>query len=324
MSDVRPLVSVVMSCFNDESHVAASVDSIRRQSLQNWEFIIINDGSTDGTAAKLDSIASSDSRIRVIHQENTGLTKALMRGCLEARAEFIARQDADDLSLPTRLEKQLKVIQQDDAIGLVSCFADYIGPDDEFLSTVTRPIDPGEATNRLMKERLGPPAHGTVLFRKSLYEAAGGYRPEFYFGQDADLWLRMVSMKRIAYVPEVLYLFRWHPGSITGSNRNIQREFGRIGQELKEARATGKSEEPLLAEAQALTNQVLQLKADKTKPTRREANRLAMLYQVGSQLVKNRDHRARGYLWTVLRRQPWNLRAWIRLCQSLLNARREQ
>ena len=96
----NPEVSVVMSVYNGASNLAATMDSILSQEGVELEFIVVNDGSTDETGEILDDYARRDDRVRVIHQENTGLTRALIRGCAAATGEFIARQDAGDVSLP--------------------------------------------------------------------------------------------------------------------------------------------------------------------------------------------------------------------------------
>ena len=114
-----PLVSVVMSVYNDEERVGRSIDSILQQTFQDFEFIIINDGSTDGTVQVLDRYADQDSRIRVIHQENTGLTQALIRGCQQVQGQFIARQDSGDLSMPERLQAQSDFLTNHPDVSLV-------------------------------------------------------------------------------------------------------------------------------------------------------------------------------------------------------------
>lgn len=319
-----PLVSVVMSTFNDEDRVAEAVRSIQSQTLTDWELVTINDGSTDRTGDILDSLAEADSRIRVIHQENTGLTRALIRGCREARADFIARQDADDVSTPERLEKQLKLLRADCELGLVSCFAEYVGPENEYLTTVTRPADSSEATHALLNERAGPPAHGTVMFRKSVYNAVGGYRSEFYFGQDADLWLRLAERCKIAYVAEVGYRFRWHPGSITGSGRSVQRDYGILAQECRQARLCGHDESPHLEAAEQLRQRIIAERTRGKSSANRRANHGDMRYLIGTLLVSNRDHRARKYLWQVVRKRPWHWKAWVRLAQSLVSGEKRE
>ena len=303
-----------MSVFNEGDRVVRAVDSIRAQTLTEWELLAIDDGSTDGCGASLDALAAADGRIRVVHQENVGLTRALIRGCKEARGEFIARQDADDLSHPARLEKQAALLASDSRLGTVSCWTQYIGPEDEPLEVVTRPVDSELATRQLLDERQGPPAHGSVMFRRTLCEEVGGYRAEFYFGQDSDLWLRMAERARIGYVPEVLYHFRRDPESISGSRRPLQKRFGELGQACRAARRTGVSEAPRLAVAAALTDRIRHDCA--SGGLARDDAASEMAYLIGSRLAQDGDRRALKYLRRVIWNRPWHWRAWMRLAQS--------
>jgi glycosyltransferase involved in cell wall biosynthesis len=317
-----PKVSVVMGCYNCEGTVADAIRSIQAQTLRDWELIVIDDGSTDNTASVVRQLAVQDPRIRMFQQPNRGLTLTLIDGCRLAQSPIIARQDADDRSLPDRLSRQYEVLCEQPAVGLVSCFADYIGPENEYLSTVTRPKDPFEATRCLLDERMGPPAHGTVMFRKAIYEQVGGYRRPFYYAQDSDLWMRMAEVSQIAYVQESGYQFRWHGDSITGTGRALQEEFGRLGQECRKARRQGTSEAYLLAEVDRLrTTTIAQRQSSSPSAAERTVkhSQLAMNYFIGTQLVRNKDVRARAYLQSVLRERPWHWKAWIRLGQSLFS-----
>jgi glycosyltransferase involved in cell wall biosynthesis len=309
-----PAISVVMSVHNDAVRVARAVNSIQAQTCCNWECLVVNDGSTDDTGAALDRIAAAEPRLRVLHQSNTGLTRALIRGCAEARGEYVARHDADDVSHPERLQKQSELLRSDPWIGFVSCWTRYVGPEDEPLEVVERSCDPPTATRQLLDEKLGPPAHGSVMFRRSLYERVGGYRPEFYYAQDSDLWLRMAEQSKIAYLPEVAYCCRRDLRSISGSLQSWQRQFGDIGQACRTARRRGEPEEPFLAHAATLTAEVV-----KTRTTGRPESghdTSVMAYLIGSQLAQSGDRRAVKYLWTVIRQRPWHWRAWARLVQS--------
>ncbi|TWU05951.1 putative glycosyltransferase EpsE [Stieleria varia] len=314
-----------MSCYNNESCVSRAVDSILNQTFSRWELIVVNDGSTDATGEILDAYADRDSRIRVIHQANTGLTKALIAGCSVAKTDVIARQDADDVSRPRRLESQIALLDQDASLGFVSCFAEYVGPQGEFLSQTSRPTDPDEATKQLLHDRIGPPAHGTVMFRKPIYEKVGEYRHQFYCGQDADLWLRLAEVSKIGYVPEVLYQVQIDSVGITGSGRQVQQRFGVFGRECHQARISGEDETPILAKAAKLSADLRQERDERrhSEPTRsqqrsRVLNQSNTNYMIGSQLIKNRDARGRAYLWQVIRHRPHHWRAWARLAQSSL------
>src|SRR5262249_13606755 len=118
---LNPEVSVVMSVYNAASCLAATMDSILSQDGVELEFIVVNDGSIDETGEILDKYTRRDPRVRIIDQENTGLTRALIRGCGVARGEFIARQDAGDLSLARRLAVQRDVLKTNKSIVMTSC-----------------------------------------------------------------------------------------------------------------------------------------------------------------------------------------------------------
>jgi len=312
-------VSVVMSVYNGGRYLRDSVESVLGQSFGDFEFLIVNDGSTDGSRDILAEYERQDGRIRVIDQENTGLTMALIRGCGEARGRYIARQDADDLSHHHRLAEQAALLERDPAVGFVSCWAQYIGPEGELLEKVTRPADPQEATRLLLDERQGPPAHGSVMFRASAYHELGGYRRQFYYAQDSDLWLRMAERVCIAYVPEVLYQYRREMDSVSGQYRPVQMEFGVLGQQCRAARRDGRCEEPYLKRAGDLAEQI---RLDRRNGTSNGSRGTQMAYLIGSRLARQGDRRAARYLWQVLCHRPWHWRAWVRLVQSQATRRK--
>lgn len=317
MPDVWPSVSVVMSVHNDADRLERAVRSILEQDYEDLELIAIDDGSTDATAQVLDRIAATDPRLVVVHQENRGLTRSLVRACQLARGEFIARQDSDDWSHPARLREQAGLLRADEKVGFVSCSTQYVGPGDEPLTAIQRHAESQRATDALLHEREGPPAHGSVMFRKSLYQDVGGYRPEFLYSQDSDLWLRMAARARIAYLPAVRYFHRKEPSSTSGSHREAQSRFAEIAHRCRSARDAGEDEGQLLSEATELARQL----REGNRPAARDGA-LEIDYLLGSQLARNRDPRARRYLARVLRKRPWHMKAWLRLAQSMLTARR--
>ena len=320
-SSIKTHVSVVMSVYNDAGRIERAVTSILRQSHADLELIVVDDGSRDGSGALLDRMAAADTRLRVIHQENSGLTRALIRGCSEAKSEFIARQDSDDWSHPARIADQLALIQGDNRVGFVSCPTQYVGPRGEPLLVVSRTTDPAEATRRLRNCREGPPAHGSVLFRRALYERVGGYREEFYFAQDADLWLRMAEHAWIGYLPIVRYAFVREIESTSGAQRPIQRKFGEIGQLCREARERGGSELPFLQEAARLSATIGASRTPGAADL--ERSRADAAYSIGSQLALNGDRRAIRYLLKTIGLYPRHWKAWIRLAQAFLTGRRK-
>lgn len=320
MNLALPKVSLVMACYNCEGTLRESLNSILEQTMSDFEAILIDDGSRDRTPEILRDYASKDERLRLIIRENRGLTTSLIEGCQLARAPYVARQDGDDYSSPDRLMLQSEYLDGNPQIGFVSCFANYVGPKGEFLNVVDRPLNPEEATHRLLNERLGPPAHGTVMFRRTLYEEVGGYREPFYFAQDADLWLRMAEKAKIGYVNKPCYVLRVHAESISGTNRPIQKQYGVLAHECRSARLKGESEATSLEKAVSIRNQIIQTRQQKTKEatTVPEADsQNQFLFLIASSLVRNRDRRAIPYLSQLLRRKPFHLRAWFRFVQIL-------
>ncbi|MBX3441656.1 MAG: glycosyltransferase family 2 protein [Planctomyces sp.] len=306
-----PKVSVVLCAYNAFDRIAVAVESIRTQTFRDWELIVVDDGSTDRTGDVLDALAREDSRMRVIHQPNTGLTRALIRGCAEARGEYIARQDADDWSHPERLAEQVAYLDGAPDVGFASSWIQYVGPANEPLDVRESPVDPGEATRRLVQSAAGPP-HGSVMMRRELYEAAGGYRAPFYFAQDHDLWLRFAERSRLGYVQKPLYHFRISLAAISSEHRPTQQRFGDLGRLCHSARQRQQSEEPYLQEALELTERV---RGNRISESARRNAVIDTAYLVGSWLARKRDRRASNYLWKVIRHRPWDVKAWARLAQ---------
>lgn len=308
-----PEVSIVISVYNDAEFIEESLNSLLQQTFGDFEIIVVNDGSADESGKILERLQKQDSRIRIITQENQGLTRALINGCAAAQGTFIARQDGDDWSHPERLEKQVAALRENPNLVFVACWAQGITREGRILETVERPSDPQQATHDLRFERQGPPAHGTVLFRRDAYTKVGGYRAEFYFSQDSDLWLRMAEAGPVRYLPEVLYRYRRDAESLSSVRHDVQYEFGEIGQACHTVRLNGGDESRLLSQAAALTEKIRSGEVDRTGDAERVR---ATQYLIGSQLAMNGDRSAIGYLWPVVRQRPWHVKAWVRLLQA--------
>ncbi len=237
-----------------------------------------------------------------------------MRGCEIAAGEYIARQDSDDWSHPMRLHEQVELLDSDPRIGFVSCATEYVGPGGEHLNIVRRTTDPESATLGLLDSRQGPPAHGSVMFRRSLYLQVGGYRAEFHYAQDSDLWLRMGERALIGYLDPVRYRHCKEPGSISGRRRELQSAFAQLVHEAHRARRMGEDETETLLKARLLAERVRN--GDWSAAGDPRDSGLEIAYLLGSQLVRNGDPRARRYLLGVIASCPWHWRAWIRLVQS--------
>lgn len=306
MSD-RPDVSVVMSVYNGAEHLRETLDSIMAQEGVSFELVVVDDGSTDQSGEILKEYASLDRRVRVIHQENQGLTRALIRGCLEAKGKYLARHDVGDLSLPGRLVKQLACIAENTDAAFVSCGTRFIGPGKELLYDVKQ--DPAESTRRLktleLDEIRGPSIHGCTLFPRTLYDRVGGYRPDFYFAQDLDLWIRLAEHGRHIVLPEILYQASIRLGSISGLYRNKQIKTARMILECARLRREGKSEEPALRKARSIRPQA--------ERHRDRLVRARALYFIGMCLKKRKDPQAQKYFKQALHAFPLHLKSAARL-----------
>ena len=308
-----PEVSVVMSVYNGASHIAATLDSILSQEGVVLEFIVVNDGSTDKSGQILNDYAQRDSRLRTIHQENTGLTRAVIRGCNAARGEFIARQDAGDISLPGRLARQRRILATEPAVVMVSCATRFVGPSDEELFTVAQSSDElEEGLRQLTIEKVrGPSCHPSVMFRRSTYEQVGGYRAAFAVAQDLDLWMRISEVGRCFAMPEVLYQVKLAPSSISATRRDEQLGATHSILACAAARRAGKSE------AEGLSRWQSELVGIRARVRSTDRERARFYYFIARTLRKHRPDLSRLYYWKSIRSWVLYPRAWAGLVTDI-------
>ena len=220
-----PAITVLMPAYNAGRYVREAVESVLAQAFTDFEFLIINDGSTDETAAVLSSF--SDSRIRVISRENRGLIASLNEGIALARAPLIARMDADDVCLPQRLQRQMDFLSANPDHVLVG--SDVVYTDREGRTIMT--ISAGGHTDAEIREgfyRRSPIFHPTVLVQKAVLEAAGGYPAGALLFEDWLLWGRVMEHGKAAVLPEVLLRVRLNPESVTVDEKWRGPEFSEI------------------------------------------------------------------------------------------------
>jgi len=309
-----PDLSVVMGVYNAGDRLRPTLDSVLGQQGCELEFIVVDDGSTDNTASLLDAAAQADARLRVIHQANTGLTRALIAGCAAARAPFIARQDAADVSLPGRLQQELQVLRADAEIAFVSCATEYVEPGGALLYRNAGSGKAAQPRNVIDMTQTygmadGPSHHGSVMFRRDAYEQAGGYRAEFYFGQDWDLWFRLAQLGKFAMLPQTLYRATLGVGDISAGNKPQQEQLALLSLQALRLRLQGESEAPALEQAATI------------RPQPRQGGRrksvAAGSYFIGECLRRNGNApRAREYFLQALHEQPWSAKTWVRLAQT--------
>ncbi|MBI4591560.1 MAG: glycosyltransferase [Candidatus Rokubacteria bacterium] len=204
-------VSVLMSVHNGEPWVAEAVESVLGQTCGDFEFIVVDDGSTDGTGAILDGCR--DPRVRVVHQARVGLTPSLNRAIRLAQAALLARMDADDVAFPDRLARQLAFLDARPDVGLLGTGCREISPSGAVLRTISPPEDDEAIRRALIREN--PFIHSSVIFRREALEKAGAYDERLSVAQDYDLWLRMSQVTRLANLPEPLVLRRLTPGRVS-------------------------------------------------------------------------------------------------------------
>ncbi len=213
-------VSVVMSVFNGQKFLSAAVDSILSQTFSDFEFLIIDDGSTDGTAEILNGFASRDSRVRIFRQENKGRAVSLNIGIGLAKGRYIARMDADDVALAYRLEEQIEFIERHPEICVLGGGVELVNSTGSLIKVYQPPLVDAEI--KLAMRRYNPMCHPSVILRKEVAIAAGGYRKALLDADDYDLWLRMTERGEIGNLGSTILRYRLH--SEQASIRNMRHQ----------------------------------------------------------------------------------------------------
>ena len=209
-----PLVSVVMSCFNASRWLAEAIDSVLAQTFQDFEFIVVDDGSMDATPGIIQGYADVDSRVVVISKPNTGLADSLNVGIARARGSWIARMDADDVSEPTRLQRQVAHAKANPALGFIGTGLTEIDSAGHRVATHVYPPAHSQLLRRLLSGRAFPP-HSSAFYRTDLVSSVGGYRPRIRRAQDWDLWLRLSEKTQLACLETPLVRIRKHTSQIS-------------------------------------------------------------------------------------------------------------
>jgi glycosyltransferase involved in cell wall biosynthesis len=218
----RIKISVMMSVYNGERYLKCALDSILSQTFTDFEFIIINDGSTDGSRKILESY--KDERIRLFSNENKGQMKSLNEAIGYSIGEYIAILDADDLSLPERFEKQVTFMDSNPGVAMCGSLVDFIDKDGNFIETYKVPISSREIRREMFFHC--PFIHSSVMIRKSVLDKIGYYNESFHRAHDYELWTRIVYRYPTYNLPEVLVWYRSHDHQFTKHNRSSMRLEG--------------------------------------------------------------------------------------------------
>lgn len=219
----EPTITVAMSVYNSERWLAESISSVLGQTYRDFEFVIVNDGSTDGSLQIIQSFASLDRRVRVIRKTNSGLADSLNHGIAHAKGTWIARIDADDICEPQRLELQLEFARSHPSLVLLGSGLLEIDEDGHARGTYRYPAKHSGLVSYLKGKRRFFP-HSSAFFRRASFHRVGGYRPRIKRAQDYDLWLRLSEVGEIACLRPALICIRRHGGQIShdeGGRRQI-------------------------------------------------------------------------------------------------------
>lgn len=222
-----PAVSVVMPVYNTERYLKYALQSVAAQTFEDFEFIILDDGSTDASVHIIQQYAENDERIRFFPLEHRGYVSLLRRGLNHCRGEFVARMDSDDISLPQRFEKQVNFLRANADVVAVGSQITVIDP---YGSCVEKPVHKlchEEIEKELLNGVGWALVHPTVMMRREALMKVGGYREDLMVSEDLDLFLRLAEFGKLANLPDVLLQYRQHLQSVNYTKYEQQKAVKR-------------------------------------------------------------------------------------------------
>ena len=220
-----PLISVLLPVYNGARYLERAVQSILDQTERDFELLVIDDGSTDGSLVILQRFASQDARVRLVARENRGCVATLNEMIATARGTFLARMDQDDIAEPRRFERESQALASDASLVAVGCSVYFIDPLDRRLMTCELPVDHQAIVDWVMAiERGNGMSHPAMMIRADAMAKIGGYREALWLAEDADLVLRLAEVGRLANLAEPLLSYRLHPQSVSQLHAARQRD----------------------------------------------------------------------------------------------------
>ncbi len=213
MSTRKPVVTVLTSVYNGEAYLAEALESVLAQTFADWECVVVDDGSTDGTTDIARRFAAADGRFRVHVQANQGTPRAMNAGLQQARGRYVAVLDADDAALPGRLERQVAHLEANPDVALVGGYVKMISSSGDDFGLAEYPVD-DEAIRAQLEEQTAF-VHSAATYRRELALDAGGYRPILRLAEDLDLWLRLAERGRLANLAEPVTRYRVHATQVS-------------------------------------------------------------------------------------------------------------
>lgn len=236
-----PAISVAMSVYNGERFLAEAIESVLAQDFGDFEFLIVDDGSTDASPSIITRYARIDARIRPTLRENRGLIASLNELIEQAKAPIIARMDADDICRPDRFAKQIAFLTEQPGYGVVGSWSEDIGEDGEPLlrSGADHPLTHEELVEAIEKgEQLI--CHPAAMYRRDVVQSIGCYHAAFRHCEDLDLWLRLASVTRMGNIPERLLRYRRYPGQVSSRHATEQQIGTAVAQAAWRERRAGR------------------------------------------------------------------------------------
>jgi len=240
MNSHSETVTVLMAVYNGGPFLEAAIESVRHQTYADFEFIIVDDGSTDCSLEVVQKIAAHDSRIRLIRSVHEGPAATRNRGLALAQGTIVVCMDADDVAMPGRVERQLGYLVSHPEVAAVGSALQLIDKDGQQIAPSSGyPLTPEEIRTGLLMgcNTLG---HPTVAMRREAVLSVGGYRRQFDFAEDFDLWLRLSERHALANLPDVLVNYRWHGGNATILRKRAQALAAYIARFAAQERSRGR------------------------------------------------------------------------------------
>ena len=221
--NTEPSISVVMPVYNAAPYLGEAIESILAQTLREFEFVIVNDGSTDGSGEILRSFALQDTRIRLIEQANSGIVGALNRGLVESRGEFIARMDADDKAMPDRFLRQAVFLAEHPSVVAVGSAIRIVDSSGTSIADRMPPMAHADIERELLLGDGLAQCHPTMMIRRTAVETVGFYSKDYEWVEDVALFLSLARIGQLANIPEVLLCYRRHSASVNANKLNLQK-----------------------------------------------------------------------------------------------------
>lgn len=315
-------VSVVMSVYNGKKFIREAIESVLSQTFEDFEFIIVDDCSNDGTLEIARSY-TSDKRIKIITNErNMGLTRSLNAGIRYASARYIARMDGDDISLPERLERQVDFLDKNRDVGLLGSAACLIDEDGTILRIMPVTEDNEGIQRTLLRRNCF--VHSSIMFRRDVFEEIGGYRDEFECAEDYDLILRISEHCKVHNLKDILCKYRLNKNGISFERLRCQENNARLACYLAQERRAGRDEN-----LEANKKRIMGKGSGDISERTIIAGCLSRLHKLFSlstryygigciYLYRGEMQAARGLFLCSLRYNPFNIKACICLVLTLL------